>query len=200
MRAAIVAGAVTLLLAAGAGAAPTARKAAVCPAAWKAGWVKLAAKVGAPVYCPTWMPNPLNGKIGGQWQDIYSIGKDHSYLVSFLSQDDLGTGFVHVNFRGYPGRTTIPKCDTTTIEGNRVIRGTIACFADPNATLRVGSIDATLYTVNQGEDQWHLLYAWRHKGSLYTVSEHVIAPYTGVQVLRNLHKLMHSLVLIEPAQ
>ena len=200
MRAAIVAGAAALLLAAGAGAAPTARKAAVCPAAWKAGWVKLAAKVGAPVYCPTWMPNPLDAKIGGQWQDIYSIGKDHSYLVSFLSHGDEGSGDVHVNFRGYPGRTTIPTCQTVTIEGTRVVRGTTPCFADPHGTLRVGNILATVYTVNQDADQWHVLYAWRHAGSLYTVSEHVILPYTYAQVLQNLHKLMHSLVLIEPAQ
>lgn len=200
MRVAIVAGAAALLLAAGAGAAPTARKAAVCPAAWKAGWVKLAAKVGAPVYCPTWMPNPLDAKIGGQWQDIYSIGKDHSYLVSFLSHGDEGSGDVHVNFRGYPGRTTIPTCQTVTIEGTRVVRGTTPCFADPHGTLRVGNILATVYTVNQDADQWHVLYAWRHAGSLYTVSEHVILPYTYAQVVKNLHKLMHSLVLIEPAQ
>jgi hypothetical protein len=55
-----------------------------------------------------------------------------------------------------------------------------------------------MYSANQDADQWHLLYAWRHNGSLYTVSEHVIAPYTGPQVLRNLQKLLHSLVLVDP--
>ena len=200
MRAAIVSGAVALVLAAGAGAAPSGGKAAACPSAWKAGWVNLAGKVDAPVYCPTWMPNPLDAKIGGQWQDIYSIGKDRSYLVSFLEHGDMGSGDVHVNFRGYPGRTTIPTCDTVTIEGNRVVRGKTPCFADPHGTLRVGNILATVYTVNQDADQWHVLYAWRHAGSLYTVSEHVILPYTYAMVLKNLHKLMHSLVLVEPAQ
>jgi hypothetical protein len=200
VRAAVVAGAAALVLAAGAAAVPTAGKRAVCPTAWKAGWVKLAAKVDAPVYCPTWMPNPLDAKIGGQWQDIYSIGKDRSYLVSFLSHGDAGSGDVHVNFRGYPGRTTIPTCDSVTIEGNRVVRGKTPCFADPRGTLRVGNILATVYTVNQDADQWHVLYAWHHAGSLYTVSEHVIKPYTYKQILGNLHKLMHSLVLVEPAQ
>jgi len=196
----IAAAAAALVLGAGASPAPAAGKGAVCPAAWKAGWVKLATKIGAPVYCPTWMPNPLDAKIGGQYEDIYSIGKDRSYLVSFLSHGDLGSGDVHVNFRGYPGRMTIPKCDTVTIEGNRVVRGTTPCFADANGTLRVGSIRATLYTVNQDADQWHLLYAWHLAGSLYTVSEHVIPPYSYPQVVHNLHKLMHSLVLVEPAQ
>jgi hypothetical protein len=200
VRAAVVAGVIALLLAAAAGGAPAARKAAVCPAAWKAGWVKLAGKIDAPVYCPTWMPNPLNAQIGGQWQDIYSVGKDRSYLVSFLEHGDMGSGDVHVNFRGYPGRTTIPTCQTVAIEGNRVVRGKTPCFADPHGTLRVGNILATVYTVNQDADQWHVLYAWRHAGSLYTVSQHVIPPYTYAQVLKSLHKLMHSLVLVEPAQ
>ena len=201
MRAAIVAGAVALVLAAGAAAVPTTGKGAACPAAWKAGWVKLAGKVDAPVYCPTWMPNPLDA------QDRRRSGrtstrsaKDRSYLVSFLSHGDAGSGDVHVNFRGYPGRTTIPTCDSVTIEGNRVVRGKTPCFADPRGTLRVGNILATVYTVNQDADQWHVLYAWRHAGSLYTVSEHVIKPYTYKQILGNLHKLMHSLVLVEPAQ
>ena len=77
---------------------------------WRSGWQALANKVQAPVYCPTWMPNPLDAKIGGQYIDINSIGKDRSYLVSFLEHGDLGSGDVHVNFRGYPGRTTIPSC------------------------------------------------------------------------------------------
>jgi hypothetical protein len=200
VRAAIVAAAVALVLTAGAAAVPTAGKGAVCPAAWKAGWVKLANRVHAPVYCPTWMPNPLDGRIGGQMQDVYSVSPDRSYLLSFVSFEDGGTGFVHVNFRGYPGRTTIPKCGTVTTAGNRAIRRMVPCFADPRGTLRVGDILATAYTVNQGEDEWHVLYAWRHGGSLYTVSEHVHPPYTYKMVLNNLHKLMHSLVLVEPAQ
>ena len=111
MRATIVAGlaSVALLVALAPGAA-AGTHALTCPAAWQSGWVRLADKVQAPVYCPTWMPSPLDAHIGGQWQDIYSISKDHSYLVSFLEHGDLGSGDVHVNFRGYPGRMTIPRC------------------------------------------------------------------------------------------
>jgi len=198
VRAAICAAAAAVVLAASASAAPARQTAAACPGAWKPGWVKLADKVGIPVYCPTWMPNPLDAQIGGEWEDIYSIGKDKSYLVSFLSHGDMGSGDVHVNFRGYPGRTKIPKCQTVAIEGKRVIRGTTPCFADANGTFRVGNITATAYTVNQDADQWHVLYAWRHNGSLYTVSEHVIQPYTYAQVVNNLHKLLRSLVLVDP--
>jgi hypothetical protein len=184
-------------------AAPAAHRGAAssCPKAWAAGWVKLAKRVDAPVYCPTWMPNPLDAKIGGQWQDIYSIGKDRSYLVSFLYHGDLGTGDVHVNFRGYPGRTTIPLCKTIVLAGkNKTLHGTVPCFADPHGTQKVHGIKATVYTVNQDADQWHVLLAWRHAGSLYTVSEHVIKPYTYAQVVKNVDRLLRSLVLVRPTR
>src|SRR5439155_11641543 len=151
-----------------------------CPHPWKAGWQRLADEVGAPVYCPTWMPSQLDGHIGGPYTDVRSVGKsDHSYLVSFVWVDhDVGgvTGEVHVNCRGYPGRIAIPTCrDTVTVNG-KTLHPKLPCFADPRGTRRIAGLKATLYTVNQGIDQWHLLYAWRHAGSLYTLSEHVVPP------------------------
>jgi hypothetical protein len=171
-----------------------------CPKDWVAGWVKLADRIGAAVYCPTWMPNPLDAHIGGPYQDIYSIGKDRSYLVSFLAHGDLNSGDVHVNFRGYPGRTSIPRCKTTILAGkNKTLHGTTPCFADPHGIQKANGITATLYRVNQDADQWHFLLAWRYHGSLYTVSEHIIKPYfSPEQVTRNLHRLLRSLVLVRP--
>ena len=165
------------------------------------GWQQLANRIQAPVYCPTWMPNPLDAQIGGEWQDIYSIDKDRSYLVSFLSHGEGASGDVHVNFRGYPGRARIPQCATLiTVEGQKPIRGKTPCFANPSGTRRVAGIVATMYTVNQDADQWHVLLAWRHQGSLYAVSEHVIRPYTYEQVVSNLDRLLKSLVLVRPAR
>jgi hypothetical protein len=171
-----------------------------CPAAWVVGWQRLADKIQAPVYCPTEMPNPLDAQIGGDYQDIYSVGKDRSYLVSFLAHGDLGSGDVHVNFRGYPGHTAIPTCQTIALEGKKTLRGKTPCFADPNGTEKAGGITATVYRVNQDADQWHVLLAWRYNNSLYSVSEHVIAPYTYRQVVQNLQKLLKSLVLVRPQQ
>jgi hypothetical protein len=184
----------------GAGAAGAQRRTGPsCPKAWVAGWVKLADRIGAPVYCPTWMPNPLDAQIHGQYQDIYSIGKDRSYLVSFLYHGEPPSGDVHVNFRGYPGRTTIPRCKTIILAGkDKTLRGTTPCFADPHGYQQANGIKATVYTVNQDADQWHILLAWRYRGSLYTVSEHVIRPYTERQVVQNLHRLLSSLVLVRP--
>ena len=191
MRATIVAAAAAACLAALApGASALGR---VCPHAWNAGWQTLANKVEIPVYCPMWMPNPLDAKIGGQYQDIYSISKDRSYLVSFLEHGDLGSGDVHVNFRAYPGRKTIPRCPAP------VGHGTTPCFSNPVGHMRANGIDATVYQVNQGADQWHILLAWHYKGTLYAVSEHVLPPYRfSSQVKHNLSILLRNLVLVQP--
>jgi hypothetical protein len=198
MRATIVAGVVALALAALVPGASAKTSANTCPAAWKTGWQHLANTVKAPVYCPTWMPNPLDALIRGDWQDIYSIDKDRSYLVSFLYHGEQGSGDVHVNFRGYPGRTTIPRCKTVVLTGKKTLRGTTPCFADSAGVAQAPGIRATVYRVNQDADQWHVLLAWSHAGSLYTVSEHVIKPYTYRQVVTNLDRLLRSLVLVRP--
>jgi len=176
-------------------AAPAARPS--CPIAWKGGWQRLANRVRSPVYCPSWMPSPLDGKIGGEWDNGVSVVSDRSYLVSFLwheppSQD------VHVNLRGYPGRTRIPRCNADTVVAGRKLKRTVPCFSDPQPVRRVGGLAVTPYTVNQGVDQWHVLYAWRRHGTLYTLSEHVAKPLTYRQVVRNLDRALAGLVLIAP--
>jgi hypothetical protein len=194
MRVTAAAGLVALVLGVLAQGAMGAPKAS-CPAGWAKGWQALADKVGAPVYCPTWMPNPLDAHIGGQYQDIYSIGKDRSYLVSFLEHGDLGSGDVHVNFRGYPGRSTIPTCP------GQVRDAKVPCFADPVGHMTANGIHATVYQVNQGADQWHVLLLWHHRGSMYTVSQHVIVPYdSATRVKKNLQHVLKSLVLVQPAR
>jgi hypothetical protein len=192
MRALLVAGLAALAFTAPASAART------CPAAWKGGWQALANKIQAPVFCPSWMPNPLDADIRGQFIDINSVHKDRSYLVSFLEHGDGGSGDVHVNFRGYPGHTAIPACTTVLVSGSKTVRGKTPCFADKAGTRTKGAITATVYRVNQDADQWHILLAWRHQGSLYTVSEHVIKPYTYTQVVKNLDRLLAGLVLLRP--
>jgi hypothetical protein len=192
----------TALLAAGCSggakkaAAPPVRKATV-RCAHPVGWQKLADRIAAVVYCPGWLPDPLIGQIGGRWNNIDSVSKDRSYLESFVWQDvDLGgtSGELHVNLRGYPGRTTVPTCRTGGSASQQV-----PCFADPHGTVRANGLKATLYTVNQDADQWHLLLAWRAKGGLYTVSEHVAPPLTYRHVLRYLKQELGSLVPIEPS-
>jgi hypothetical protein len=162
------------------------------------GWRRLANRIDAPVYCPSWMPDPFDGVIGGRWNTIDSVSADGSYLIGFIWQE-VGSGELHVNLRGYPGRTRIPTCiDVNTVDGV-TRRSKIACFADPNGRRRVAGIDANVYTANQDADRWHVLYAWRRNGSLYALSEHVTAPLTYRKVVANLDRMLRSLVLVRPS-
>jgi hypothetical protein len=192
--------AVLALLAAGCGAADMPRRVAdaaqtQCPAKALRGWQKLATKIDAPVYCPTWLPDPLDGVIGSRWNNIDEVSRDRSYLESWVWQETgLGAagGELHVNLRGYPGRTRIPKC----VDADTAKRTLVPCFTDPRGIVRVNGISATVYTVNQDADQWHILYAWRHGGSLYTVSEHVAPPLNYAKVRLYLDRIMRGLVLV----
>jgi hypothetical protein len=60
-------------------------------------------------------------------------------------------------------------------------------------------VTATVYTANQGIDEWHVLYAWERDGSLYTVSEHRAPPYSYSQVVKNLDRMTRGLVALEPS-
>jgi hypothetical protein len=163
---------------------------------YRAGWQKLANRIDAPVYCPGWLPDPLTSQLGGRWNNINSVDKDRSYLMSFVWQETGGGaagGELHVNLRGYPGRTAIPKCT----RGGKD-KQLIPCFADARGTISANGIRATMYTVNQDADQWHVLLAWRHQGSLYTLSEHVAPPLTYRKVVSYLKHELRSLVRIEP--
>lgn len=163
----------------------------------EAGWQRLANRIDAPVFCPAWLPDPLDGVIGSRWNNIDEVGRDRSYLLSWVWQETgpgAAGGEKHVNLRGYPGRTRVPKC----VDADSKQRRLIPCFSDAAGKVHGGGLTATVYNVNQDADQWHVLYAWRHNGSLYTASEHVAPPYTYRRVRRNLDRIMRSLVVIQP--
>jgi hypothetical protein len=175
-----------------------------CPASWLSGWQRLANRIAAPVYCPAWLPDPLTGQItgqvsyGGAGGYVLSVDKDRSYLASFAWQEPQ-TGEVHVNLRGYPGRTRVPRCVAEDFNKGKLTRTPVPCFADLRGTVTERGIKASVYTVNQDADRWHVLYAWRFRGGLYTVSEHVAVPLTYTQVVANLHRILRNLVLVTPA-
>jgi hypothetical protein len=179
--------------------AQVAAEPAVCPSAWRASWAVLAKEVKAPVYCPSWLPEPLQGKIGGVGSARY-VEPDRSYLIAFYWLETTATSNeeVHVNLRGYPGRAAIPVCEDTVTVNGKIKHPKMPCFDDARGTKRFGSVRATVYTANQGADQWHVLYAWHRRGSLYTLSEHVAPPYTYAAVIANLDRMMRGLALVRP--
>ncbi len=168
-----------------------------CPKAAQATWQALANRIRADVYCPSWLPDPLTPRIGGRWNNIDSVSKDRSYLIGFVWQE-LGQE-IHINLRGYPGVTKVPTCTSVElVKGKRNVTS-VPCFADSRGEKTIGGFRVTEYTVNQDADKWHVLYAWRHGGSLYTLSQHVAPPLTFPQVVRDLSRELASLVLVRPA-
>jgi len=168
-----------------------------CPAKALAGWQRLANRIDAPVFCPSWLPDPLDGVIGSQWNNINEVSRDRSYLLSWVWQETgLGAagGEKHVNLRGYPGRTRIPRC----VDADSKQSQLIPCFSDNAGKVRAGGLTATVYDVNQDADQWHVLYAWHYAGGLYTVSEHVAPPFGYRKVRQNLDRMLRGLVPVKP--
>lgn len=171
-----------------------------CPKSSLASWQKLANEIKAPVYCPSWFPQPLVGKFGGPLFNGRSVDPDRSYLISWAWFESGGgvVQEVHVNLRGYPGKARIPTCeDTLTVSGKTVYKE-IPCFSDRKGRKQLGGETVTVYTANQGADMWHVLYAWRRNGSLYTISEHVAPPYTYKQVVAHLDQMTRTLVRVQP--
>jgi hypothetical protein len=165
-----------------------------CPGA--AGWQKLADRINAPVYCPAWLPDPLVGQLGSQNNNINSVSKDRSYLESFVWQETGGGaagGELHVNLRGYPGRTKIPTCRTGGTDSKNV-----PCFDNAAGAFSANGIHATFYTVNQDADEWHIALLWHKYGNLYTLSEHVAPPLTAEHVMRYLKQELRALILYRP--
>lgn len=170
-----------------------------CPEKALAGWQRLADRIHAPVFCPAWIPDPLDGVIGSQWNNINAVSRDRSYLESWVWQETgMGAagGEKHVNLRGYPDRTRIPKC----VNADSKKRSLIPCFADNGGTVHGGGLTATVYNVNQDADQWHVLYAWRYRGGLYTVSEHVAPPFGYEKVRQNLDHMLRNMIVVKPAR
>lgn len=184
-----------------ASSAAAAPKPAVCPQPARGEWQKLANEIDAPVFCPSFMPWPLQGKWSGRYFNGRSVDPDRSYLVSWVWFETAAGVIqeVHVNLRGYPGTAKIPTCEDTTTVGATTVDKMVPCFSDKQGVKRLGKIKATVYTANQGADAWHVLYAWHANGSLYTLSQHVASPYTYRQVISAMDRMTRRLVRIEPA-
>jgi hypothetical protein len=181
--------AAVVVLAAGCGGTKHTGAGKTCPQAWRHGWQRLADRVKAPVFCPTVMPDPLTGDTTGPFRNGVSVDPDRSYLVSFVAVLN-PPEFVQVNFRGYPGRTSIPSCT----EGKRAV----PCFSHPAGHRHANGLDATVYTTAQDADANHIAYVWKDKGALYSVSELVGEPYGRSQVLRNLDAVLKNLARVKP--
>ena len=86
----------------------------------------------------------------------------------------------------------MPTCISEDYNNGKLTKRNVPCFADARGKVSERGITATVYTVNQDADLWHVLYAWHYRGGLYTVSEHIAEPLTYAMVVRNLHHMLRE--------
>ena len=129
--------------------------------------------------------------------NINVVSPDRSYLESFIWQDTDTpgvSGLLHVILRGYPDRAKIPTC-----LGGVNYNTPMPCFAAPHGLVTENGIRATLYTVNQDADAWHLLLLWHHKRRAVHASPSTWRRRsTTTSVVSYLKHELASLVLIAP--
>jgi hypothetical protein len=179
----------------GHGAVAIASATATCSKASGPGWQRLADRIQAPVYCPGWLPTPLTAKLGGPYASL-SVSPDRSYLVTIADQREGRE--LHVTMRGYPGRTSIPVCRVVDLVGGKQVERQRPCFAKPSGTRRAAGITATVYTKNRDADEGHVVYVWRHKGSLYALGHHADHSFTPRTARANLDRMLPSLAVVRP--
>ncbi len=165
--------------------APSSRSPAVatCPAAWADDWQAWAERIGAKVFCPSFLPSPITGEIDGRWNTAKAPGKVWQLGYAWLEHDDL----VHVVFEGYPDKRWPPDC-----EG-------VPCFADKVGTERIGSHEVTWYDRNEASHSGHVAAVFHDSGYVYVVSMHVYRPYDSRQQVTGLvRRMVAGLVPLEP--
>ena len=127
-----------------------------------------------------------------------------SYLESWAWQEAAGlnTQEIHVNLRGYPGQTAIPKtCEDVTTVNGKTFRKKIALLPGSPRNLEVdeSGITATMYTVNHGRRLRGTSSSPGTEEARSTpLSEHVAVPLTFSKVVVNLKKMLDGLVLVPP--
>ena len=93
------------------------------------------------IYCPGWLPSPIDGVIHGQWNTARVPDKQWQLGYAWLEQGEL----VHVVFEGYPPGTFPPD-----------VRGQ-PCFAGREpATEQVGGQTVTWYDHNLASHTGHI--------------------------------------------
>lgn len=151
---------------------------------WAAGWQKWANHVGMPVWCPGWMPEPINAIIHGQWNTAEV--EQHQWQLGYAWLE-LG-GLVHVIFEGYPPGTFPPKC------------GRVPCFQGEEAKSEtIAGHVVHWYDHNHSSHTGHIAAVFVSNGNTYVVSIHVTPPVsTKAKAKRDLREIIRSSSLLKP--
>jgi hypothetical protein len=155
-----------------------------CPRAWAASWQMWTNRVGMKLYCPGWLPSPIDGVIHGQWNTARVPDRQWQLGYAWLENGEL----VHVVFEGYPPGTFPPTC-----EGE-------PCFSGAETkTEHIAGHDVTWYDRNLASHTGHVAAIFRSFGNVYVISIHVASPVTTTDVAKaDLRHIIRSLALLTP--
>ena len=156
----------------------------VCPKAWAASWQTWADRVGMTIYCPGWLPSPIDGVIHGQWNTARVPDKQWQLGYAWLEQGEL----VHVVFEGYPPGTFPPDCEGTPCFGGR----------EPQ-TEQLAGRTVTWYDHNLASHTGHIAAIFHANGNIYVISIHVASPVsTAADAKTDLRHIIRSLAPVRP--
>ena len=156
----------------------------VCPKAWAASWQTWADRVGMPIYCPSWLPSPIDGVIHGQWNTARVPDKQWQLGYAWLENGQL----VHVVFEGYPPGTFPPMCEGQPCFGGR----------EPE-TEQVAGRTVTWYDHNLASHTGHIAAIFHSLGNVYVISIHVATPVsTAADAKSDLRHIIRSLAPVQP--
>jgi hypothetical protein len=155
-----------------------------CAKLWAAGWQKWTNEVGMPVWCPGWMPAPIDAIIHGQWNTAEV--ERHQWQLGYAWLE-LG-GLVHVIFEGYPPGTFPPRC------------GAVPCFQGEEAKSEIVAGHLVhWYDHNHASHTGHIAAVFKSGVNTYVVSIHVAAPVSTKAIAkRDLRHIIRSSSLLKP--
>ena len=156
-----------------------------CSKVWAAGWQTWANRVGMPIWCPGWVPDPIDAIIHGQWNTARVAQHQWQLGYAWLEIGQL----VHVIFEGYPPGTFPPTCE-----------GNIPCFGgeEPKSETIAGHV-VHWYDHNHASHSGHIAAVFTWHGDTYVVSIHVASPVsTKVIAKRDLRHIILSSSLLKP--
>jgi hypothetical protein len=179
---------VVTVTACGSGSAQSGSKSAVaggCSKTWAAGWQTWANRVGMTIWCPGWMPGPIDAIIHGQWNTARVAQHQWQLGYAWLEVGQL----VHVIFEGYPPGTFPPRCE-----------GNVPCFGgeEPKPETIAGHV-VHWYDRNHASHSGHIAAVFTSHGNTYVVSIHVASPVSTKAIAkRDLRHIIVSSSVLKP--
>jgi hypothetical protein len=170
--------------AAGTGGSAASSQAPACPKGWAADWQAWADKVGMTVWCPTYLPSPIDGRIGPQNEYNTARSPGRHWQLGYVWRDEDFSGLVHVVFEGMPDKLWPPRC------------GGMMCFAGPSGRSTVAGHDVRWYSHNMGSSSGHIAAVFHDDGNAYIVSMHVFGTVDAKQTKAMVQQMVAGLVAV----